>query len=54
MITGDDVESEPFCPFGSPLFKFGYCDVAYSDRCYSCEESRNAYLAKLNIKEDQL
>ena len=27
-------ETDPFCPF-----IIGYCDVAYSEYCYSCVES---------------
>ncbi|MBO7715396.1 MAG: hypothetical protein J6S85_17670 [Methanobrevibacter sp.] len=26
-------EHEPFCPFGF----FGYCDVAYTKKCWPCE-----------------
>lgn len=38
--TLSEHESEPFCPFDF----FGYCDAAYSDACYSCEESMKDYV----------
>lgn len=31
-------EREPFCPFNGPD-KIGYCNIAYSDHCYHCDES---------------
>lgn len=36
-------ETEPFCMF-CPC----YCDAAYSDSCYSCEEARNGFLGDEN------
>ena len=30
-------EMEPFCPFNDPWFGHGYCDAAYSEKCYECE-----------------
>lgn len=32
-------EAEPFCPFG-----ISYCNDAYSEKCYSCQESWNEYI----------
>ena len=29
-----DDEKEPFCPFDF----FGYCDSAYTEKCWSCED----------------
>lgn len=31
-------ETEPFCPF-----TIGYCDVAYSEFCFICQESRKVF-----------
>ena len=39
-------EMEPFCPFG-----VGYCDNAYSDKCYGCEDSWFEY-KEMETKED--
>ena len=41
----DTDESEPFCPFFGPE-KVGYCDMAYSDECYNCEEAKGEWEAK--------
>ena len=38
MIDVPPKETEPFCMF-CPC----YCDAAYSDSCYSCEEARNGF-----------
>ena len=41
-VDGITYESgpEPFCPF---MFS-GYCNDAYSDKCYTCEHSMNEFL----------
>ena len=31
-------EPEPFCPFAG-----GYCDSAYSDSCYTCEDAKSEW-----------
>ena len=31
-------EPSPFCPFEF----FGYCDQAFSEKCYECEDGPNA------------
>jgi predicted Fe-S protein YdhL (DUF1289 family) len=36
-------DEEPFCPFHSPNC-MGYCNVAYSDACYGCEEAMGEYV----------
>lgn len=36
----DNQEPEPFCPF---IFS-GYCNDAYSERCYHCEHAVKDYL----------
>ena len=33
-------EREPFCPFGSV---HGYCNTAYSNHCYHCDDAKEAY-----------
>ena len=38
-------EMEPFCPFYGPE-KTGYCNMAYSDNCYACEEARGEWEVK--------
>lgn len=38
--TLDNPDPEPFCPF---IFS-GYCDDAYSDRCYRCLHAVKDYL----------
>ena len=38
-------EREPFCPFSTPNC-MGYCNSAYSEFCYSCEESLGEYVLK--------
>ena len=32
-------EREPFCPFGTS----GYCDIAFSNHCYNCDDAKEAY-----------
>ena len=32
LDTIPDEEKEPFCPF-----ECGYCDIAYSDKCFKCQ-----------------
>lgn len=36
-------ETEPFCPF-----TIGYCDVAYSEFCFICQESWKGFKEKHN------
>ena len=38
-------EEEPFCPFHTPDC-MGYCNSAYSDACYGCEEAFGEYVMK--------
>ena len=38
-------DMEPFCPFRTPN-AMGYCDCAYSESCYSCEESLGEYVMR--------
>lgn len=38
----EDSEPEPFCPF---IFS-GYCNDAYSDKCYHCEHAAKDYLGE--------
>ena len=42
----DNPDPEPFCPF---IFS-GYCNDAYSDICYSCEEAIRDYLRVYEIR----
>ena len=44
-IMCDPEDQEPFCPFATPNC-MGYCDVAYSEHCYSCEEALGEYVMK--------
>lgn len=37
-------ETEPFCPF-----TIGYCDVAYSEFCFICQESWKCFKENPNI-----
>lgn len=41
-IQCDPDDREPFCPFNSPNC-MGYCNTAYSESCYCCEESLCEY-----------
>ena len=50
---GPDDEREPFCPFRTPNC-MGYCDVAYSEYCYSCEESLGEYVTRYCNGGDRL
>ena len=43
ITPSDPEEREPFCPFSTPNC-MGYCNVAYSESCYSCEESLGEYV----------
>ena len=38
-------DEEPFCPFRTPSC-MGYCNSAYSDACYGCEEALGEYVMK--------
>ena len=38
-------DEEPFCPFHTP-YCMGYCNSAYSDACYGCEEAFGEYVMK--------
>ena len=44
--TLDNPNPEPFCPF---TFS-GYCNDAYSNRCYQCEYAVKDYLRMEKIK----
>lgn len=48
-ISPDDME--PFCPFDS-VNKMGYCNVAYSEHCYNCDESLDEYIMRKEHHEN--
>lgn len=50
VVTSPKSEHEPFCPFGSNTFKYGYCDCAYTGECYRCRFSKEAYYQHLMDK----
>ena len=35
----------PFCPFNSPGFGHGYCNDAYTQKCFDCRESKAGYVS---------
>ncbi len=41
-VFDQEEEKGPFCPFRGPNH-IGYCNVAYTDRCFTCEEAIGAY-----------
>lgn len=41
-VFDQEEEKRPFCPFCGPNH-IGYCNVAYTDRCFTCEEAIGAY-----------
>ena len=43
LDTIDELKG-PFCPFNSPKFGHGYCNGAYSEQCYKCDESKESYI----------
>lgn len=44
-IECDPEEQEPFCPFSTKNC-MGYCNCAYSESCYNCEESLGEYVTR--------
>ena len=42
-LEEDEDEPRPVCPFVGGK-KMGYCDSAYTARCYACDESLDEYI----------
>jgi len=43
MDTDEELKG-PFCPFNSPKFGHGYCNDAYTNKCFRCDESKEGYI----------